>query len=126
MAFVVPAPSPVNGVVFFSVTSGASASAAVVPRHRSRGARGAEPTVQDSPFSRGRNRPETRVGHSDRVIMSGDIGSIARWLVARLAAQGYGRDEVVELATALLGEVGDQLAEANGRAAVAELHDRAA
>ena len=58
--------------------------------------------------------------------MSGDIGSIARWLVARLTAQGYGRDEVVELATALLGEVGDQLAEANGRAAVAELHDRAA
>jgi hypothetical protein len=44
------------------------------------------------------------------MLYSGDISTIARWLVNRLSAQGYGRDQVVELATALLEELSTKLA----------------
>jgi hypothetical protein len=39
------------------------------------------------------------------MIHSGDIPSVARWLVLQMAAHGYERDEVVELVTALLEEL---------------------
>lgn len=39
------------------------------------------------------------------MIDSGDIGSVARWLVGALSARGYQRDDLVALATLLLDEV---------------------
>ena len=39
------------------------------------------------------------------MIDSGDIGSVARWLVGALSARGYQREDLVALATMLLDEV---------------------
>jgi hypothetical protein len=39
------------------------------------------------------------------MIDSGDIGSVARWLVGALSSRGYDRDDLVALATLLLDEV---------------------
>lgn len=45
------------------------------------------------------------------MIDSGDIGSVARWLVGAMSSRGYHREDLVALATLLLDEVRASLKE---------------